>query len=116
MGLSTYGKNLLLGAYPEKPYVQLHTGDPGAAGTSNKAGEETRKQVTLGAASEGARKNTSAPEWTGVSKEEEYAYVSYWDAATGGNFIRSDQMAAKKAVSKGDSFKFAAGELELAAS
>lgn len=113
MGLSAYGKNLLLAAYPEKPYVQLHKGDPGSAGTTNKAGEETRKQVTLAAASGGERKSSSAPEWPEVSNSEEYTWISLWDASTSGNYIESIQLTAGKAVSAKDSFKFAVGEIAL---
>ena len=35
------------------PYVKLHVGDPGAAGTANPATETTRKSVSFSAASAG---------------------------------------------------------------
>ncbi len=41
-------------------YIQLHTADPGAAGTANIAGNATRKSVSFGAASGGSMSRTTA--------------------------------------------------------
>ena len=48
-------------------YIQLHTADPGAAGTTAAATETTRKQVSLAAASGGAASTDAALEWTSVA-------------------------------------------------
>ncbi len=113
MSVSNYGENLLLAALPEKPYVKLHTGDPGEEGTANAAGETTRKQATLAAASGGTRKASSVEEWPSVSTSEEYEYVSLWDASTAGNCLWIIKLEAKKAVSAGDAFKLAAEALSV---
>src|SRR5690606_36777614 len=51
-------------------YIQLHTDDPGAAGTSNVATEGDRVQVTWGAASSGSMSSASDLEWTNVAGSE----------------------------------------------
>lgn len=94
-------------------YVKLHTGDPGAAGTSNAATETTRVQATFSAASGGAITNSAALEWTSVSTTETYSHVSFWDASTAGTFLGSDDLAASKAVDAGDDFTIPAGDLDL---
>jgi hypothetical protein len=113
MSVSNYGENLLLAALPEKPYVKLHTGDPGEEGLLLTAGETTRKQVTFGAASAGVRKSTTAAEWTNVSTSETYKYVSLWDATSGGNCLWIIPLEAEKAVSAGDSFTLKAEQLSV---
>ena len=95
-------------------YVKLHTGDPGAAGASNAAGETDRVAVTFSAAASGAITNSAAVEWTSVSTAETYSHVSFWDAAAAGNFLGSDDLATPRAVLVGDNFTIAAGDLDLA--
>jgi hypothetical protein len=110
---STYAKNHMLEAILNEPYVQLHTGAPGASGTSNVAGETTRKKVTLGSPSSGVRKSSTAPEWTAVSTSETYKYISLWDASTAGNCVWCIQLEAEKAVSSGDTAKLPSEALTL---
>lgn len=98
---------------PAAFYVKLHTGDPGAAGTSNAATETTRQAVTFSAASSGAITNSAAVEWTSVSTTETYSHVSFWDASSAGTFLGSDDLAASKAVDAGDDFTIPAGDLDL---
>lgn len=42
-------------------WVKLHTGDPGAAGTSNAATNTARQQVTFGAAAASGAISNTAP-------------------------------------------------------
>jgi hypothetical protein len=98
---------------PAAFYVKLHTGDPGSAGTSNAAGETTRKQATFSAASAGAITTSADLAWTNVSTSETYSHVSFWDASSSGTFLGSDALAASKAVTAGDNFTIAAGDLDL---
>ena len=88
-------------------YVQLHTGAPGAAGTSNVAGNSTRQSCgsnsAFGAPSGGSTTNLNAITWTSVSTAETYTHVSIWSAATLGVFIASGSITAN-AVSIGDTF------------
>ena len=95
-------------------WVKLHTGDPGAAGTSNPAGETTRKQATFGsAASGGAIENTAAIEWTNVSTTETYTWISLWTASTAGTFLGRDDLSSSAAVTAGDTFRIPIGDLDL---
>jgi len=96
-------------------YAKLHTGSPGAAGTSNAAGETTRKAVTFGnaAATDGIA-NTAIVQWTNVSTGETYSHVSFWDAASAGNFLGADDLPATKTVEAGDTFTIPIGAVALA--
>lgn len=96
-------------------WVKLHTGDPGAAGTSNAAGETDRVQATIGAASGGAITNTAAIEWTGVSTAEDYTHFSVWTASTAGTFLWSGTVTAN-AVLVGDTFRIPASDLDASLS
>lgn len=84
------------------PYVKLHTGDPGAAGTSNASAETDRQAVTFGAPSAGSM-TASAVQWTAWDAgAETISHVSLWTASTAGTFLQSAALAASKAVSNGD--------------
>lgn len=94
---------------PSQVWVKLHVGDPGVAGTSNPAGNTTRKQATFGsAASGGAIANTVALTWSGVSNSETYSRFSVWDASVAGTFLFSGTVTAS-AVTAGDDFTAAIG-------
>lgn len=95
-------------------YVKLHTGDPGAAGASNAATETTRQSASMAAASGGTITNDAAVTWTNVSTSETYSHVSFWSAAAAGTFLGSDDLAVARAVTAGDTFTIAIGDLDLA--
>lgn len=92
-------------------YVQLHTGDPGPAGTALVASNNTRKLITMGAASGGAMSNDSQAEWTNVPAAEDYTHVSIWDALTAGTFQMSGTITAN-AVAIGDTFQLPIGDID----
>lgn len=94
-------------------YVKLHTGDPGSAGTNNAATETTRKAATFAAASSGALTNSGNIDWTNVSTTETYTWISLWTASSGGTFIGSDDLSASAAMTAGDTFRIAAGDLDV---
>ena len=98
---------------PAAFYIKLHTGDPGSAGTSNAASETTRQAVTFSAASAGAITNSAAVTWTNVSNSETYSHVSFWDASSAGTFLGSDGLAVSRAVTAGDTFEIAIGDVDL---
>jgi hypothetical protein len=97
-------------------WIQLGTGDPGAAGTGtgNPAGNATRKQVTFGTASNGTVSNTSAITWTTgeVDTSEDYTHWTAWTASTSGTFLCSGTITAN-AVTVGDEFTIPVGDLDL---
>lgn len=81
------------------PHVKLHTGDPGAAGTSNNAaGDTTRKAVTQSAASAGAiALSGTAPSWTNGGTSETITHISVWTASTSGTFLYSVALTTPQA-------------------
>jgi hypothetical protein len=88
-------------------YLQIHTGDPGAAGTSNvSVGSATRNSFTFAASSSGsALALSSAPAaYTNGGTSETLTHVSVWTAASGGTFLFSVALTASKAWASGDSY------------
>jgi len=94
-------------------FVKLHIGDPLVDGTGSPAGETTRQAATFSAASAGAITTSAATTWTNVSTSETISHISFWDAATAGTFLGSDALAASRALTAGDNFELATGDLDL---
>lgn len=100
-------------------FAKLHTGSPGAAGANNASSETTRQAVTFGnAAAAGAIANTVAVTWNplALSGTETLTHVSFWDAATAGNFLGADDLPTSKIVQNGDSLTVAIGDVQLSIS
>jgi len=93
---------------PAAVYAKLHTGDPGEAGTSNPAGETTRKEVQFGAASGGVISLSNTPSWTNVSTGESYSHISLWDNVSAGNCLGSGALSSSVTVVAGDTFTLTA--------
>jgi hypothetical protein len=100
-------------------HIQLHTGAPGAAGTSNIAGNSTRKPVTSSfgnvASTSGATSSivsTVAVSWTGaeVTTSETYTKCTLWTLLSGGSFLMSGSVTAS-AITAGDLFSISIGQL-----
>ncbi len=104
------------GTAPANIWIQLHTADPGAAGTNAVAGNATRKDLTaaMGTAAAGAITNTAAITWTTgeVDTNEDYTHWALFDASTAGTFLCSGTMTAN-AVTIGDEFTIPIGDLDL---
>lgn len=112
-GLGSAGANTSLDAFiAAYTWVKLHVGDPGAAGTSNPATETTRKQAAFSAAASGATANTGILTWTNVAGSEDYTHYTIWSTEGGGNFGGSGTVTAN-AVTAGDTFQVAVGDLDL---
>lgn len=99
----------LVAAYP---WIKLHVGDPGAAGTANAAVETTRKQGSFAAASGGTVSTNAASQWTTVAGSEDYTHSSGWSAASGGSFGYSGVITAN-AVTANDTFTIPTGDLDV---
>lgn len=87
-------------------YVQLHTADPGASGTTAvAAGSTTRYAVTHSAASGGSIviSGTAGP-WTNASTSETITHVSVHSAATAGTFLYSAALTASQAWANTNTF------------
>lgn len=109
VGYSTTHAHAILNLYratnataPASVWLKLHTGDPGAAGTSNASAETDRMEVTFGAPSAGSM-TASAVSWTSWNAgTETISHVSLWSASTAGTFLQSGALAASKTVNDGD--------------
>lgn len=86
-------------------YAQVHTGPPGAAGTSNESSFTTRVEVTFAAIADGSvsisADSAFTASWTGTNGEE-LTDLSFWDAPTGGNYLLSGAMTASQVMHTGD--------------
>lgn len=99
---------------PTAFWIELHTADPGSAGTTAIAGNATRKQVSFGAASGGTISNDTAVSWSSgeVDTSEDYTHWAAFTASSAGTFICSGTMTAN-AVVVGDTFTIPIGDLDL---
>lgn len=93
-------------------WIQLHIGDPGAAGTSNTATETTRKQASFAAASGGSMASDAALTWTNISGSQDATHFTAWSASSAGTFRFSGTVTAN-AYTAGDTFNVASGALTV---
>lgn len=91
-------------------WVKLHTGAPGANGTANPASNTTRKQ-TQWTVTNNLLTNEDELLWSSVPASEDYSHFSTWSAESAGTFGWSGTLTAN-AVTTGDDFRLAAGELD----
>ena len=94
------------------PYIKLHVGDPGAAGTSNAATETTRKAVSFAAASNGALASDADVVWTNIAGSQDATHFTAWDNATTGNFLFSGTITGN-AYTAGDTYTISSGGLTV---
>lgn len=120
MSLSDYAENAVVDALANNTalqvaqiYVKLHIGDPGENGTSNAAGETTRKAASFGASSGGVGTSDADISWTSYSTAETVSHVSFWDASTNGNCLGSGALTASKTLAVGDTLTIPSGSLTL---
>ena len=95
---------------PACTYVQLHTGDPGSAGTTDVSSVTTRQAVTWNAPSAGSVSASNEPEWTswaGVNGEVD-TDISFWTQSTTGTFNMSIQLSSSVTMDTGDSLTLTA--------
>jgi len=88
-------------------FAQLHTGDPGPAGTANtSAGTTARNSFTFAASASGSALALDAPPaaWTNDGTSETLTHISVWTAASGGTFLFSVALTASKAWADSDQF------------
>lgn len=80
-------------------YIKLHTADPGSAGaTAAAAGDTSRKQATMAAASGGSKAMSSmGGSWTNGGTSETISHISIWSASTAGTFKGSAALSASQA-------------------
>lgn len=97
-------------------FIQLHTGDPGSAGTSNVSSVTTRPALNFGAASAGSQSAIATlPSWAtwAGTNGEVVTHVSVWGASSGGTFYYSAALTASKTVNTGDTLNLTALSVSL---
>lgn len=86
------------------PHAQLHTADPGAAGTTAvSTGVATRQPLTFAAASGGSIALSANPTWTATGADT-ITHVSVWSASSAGTHYANAALSASKTVAAGDTF------------
>lgn len=112
--LNAMHRNVALGG--KQNFVQLHTADPGAAGTTAVASVTTRSEATFGAAAAGAVALSNTPTWStwAGTNGQVITHISVWDAASAGNFLYSIALASSKTMSTGDSLQLTTLGVSLA--
>ena len=99
-GLAVASANSILNVYRNTAYAavatvyaQLHTGAPGAAGTSNvSVGSVTRNAVTWNAASAGSMTLNTLSAWTNGGTSETITDITLWTLSSAGVFLQSCQL------------------------
>ena len=94
------------------PYIKLHVGDPGAAGTSNAATETNRKSVSFAAASNGALASDADVTWTNIAGSQDATHFTAWDNETAGNFLFSGTITGN-AYTAGDTYTISSAGLTV---
>lgn len=106
-GVSTTVADAALGTITgtDWAYAQLHTGNPGSAGTSNVSSVTTREAITWGSASSASISASNQPAWTswaGTNGETD-TDVSGWSASTAGTYGGYVALSASVTMNTGDS-------------
>jgi hypothetical protein len=85
-------------------FIQLHTGDPGSAGTTAVSSVTTRPSASWSAASAGSKSMSGTVSWTSWAgtNGEVVSDVSDWSASSAGTFYFAVALAANKTVNTGD--------------
>lgn len=97
--------------------VSLHTASPGLTGANEvTGGSYARQTVTFGAPATGGGgrqiANSAAVTFTGMPSAT-VTHFGLWDAASAGNFLYGDALAASQVVNAGGTFEFPIGDLTV---
>lgn len=96
------------------PFAQLHTADPGSAGTTAvSTGIATRQSLTFAAASGGSIALSATPSWTATGADT-ITHVSVFSASSAGTHYANAALSASKTVATGDTFTLTALTISLA--
>lgn len=96
-------------------FVQLHTANPGTAGTTSVSSVTTRPSATFNAASAGAITLSNTPSWASWAgtNGEVVTHISVWDASSAGNFLWSAALTASKTVNTGDTLNLTSASVTI---
>lgn len=95
-------------------WVQLHTGAPGASGTSNLSVVTTREQALFNAAASGAIGLATTPTAWNMTATETITDISLWTLSSAGLFLWSAALSVPKTVANGDTLTLNTCTLSLA--
>lgn len=89
---------------PATLFVQLHTADPGSAGTTSVSSTTARQALGFAAASAGSMAISGTPSWTSWAgtNGEVVTHISVWSASSAGTFYFSAALTASKTLNTGD--------------
>lgn len=87
------------------PFLELHIGDPGAAGTANPSAVTTRQAITWSAAASGAIVLSNTPSFA-MTTSETITHVAVWSASSAGTFYYSAVLTVSRAVVNTDTLNF----------
>ena len=90
---------------PVACYLEEHTADPGAAGTTSVGAVTTRQLATFNAASAGSKTLSNTPTFTQTATET-ISHIAAFDASTVGNFLFSAALTTPKSVVNTDTLTF----------
>ncbi len=91
-------------------YIQLHTANPGSAGTSSIALETSRSTASFASSSSGQITSDADVSWVAITGSETVLFFTAWDASTSGNFLFSGSVTANP-YTAGDTFTITSGSL-----
>lgn len=93
---------------PATLFVQCHTADPGASGTTAvSTGIATRTALAQNAASAGSQAITATISFAATGSDT-ITHISVWSASSAGTFYYSAALTASKAVTNGDTLQLTA--------
>ena len=97
---------------PIQVWAQLHTGNPGAVGTSAVSSTTTRSSASSTVTGDTAT-SSNTPQWTSWAgtNGEVVSHISFWDASTSGNFLWSAALSSSKTVNTGDTLTLSSSSL-----
>jgi hypothetical protein len=97
-------------------FVQLHTADPGASGTTAVSSTTTRQALNFAAASAGSQALTGTTQWTNWAgtNGEVVTHISVWGASSAGTFYYSVALTASKTVNTGDTLTLSSLTVSIA--
>jgi hypothetical protein len=88
-------------------HVQLHTADPGAAGTTAISAVTTRNAITWNAPAAGSMTLLALAAFS-MTTTETISHVSWWTASSGGTFLESAALTTPVPVINGSSLTWSA--------
>jgi hypothetical protein len=93
---------------PATLFVQCHTADPGASGTTAvSTGIATRTALAQNAAAAGSQAITATISFTATGADT-ITHISVWSASSAGTFYYSAALSASKTVANGDTLNLTA--------